>query len=52
VVNIRGRCKPLRDQKPGEGWRDTGERFIDPETGAKVAVWIEPKTGERMYVRD
>ncbi len=52
VIYDRYRYKPIQDQKPGDDWRDTGERFIDPETGARVAVWMEPKTGERTYVRD
>ena len=29
----------------------TGERFIDPESGALMEVWYDPATGERSYVR-
>jgi hypothetical protein len=29
----------------------TGERFIDPETGALMEVWYDAATGERSYVR-
>jgi hypothetical protein len=36
---------------PGAGWTKTAERFIDDETGESVTVWLEPKTGERRYVR-
>lgn len=32
----------------GLGWTDTGERFIDPETGRRVAVYMSV-TGEREY---
>ena len=37
---------------PGPGWQRTSERFIDEETGKAITVWIEPKTGERIYVAD
>lgn len=42
------RYKPLRDGRPGPDWRDTGERFIDPESGRPVAVFTSA-TGERQY---
>lgn len=29
----------------------TGERFIDPETGALMEVWYDPASGERSYVK-
>jgi hypothetical protein len=29
----------------------TGERFIDPETGALMEVWYDAATGERNYVK-
>ncbi len=29
----------------------TGERFIDPESGALMEVWYDPATGERSYVK-
>lgn len=31
-------------------WQDTGERFIDPETGQSTAVYFDPRTAERHYV--
>jgi hypothetical protein len=35
---------------PGSDWQETAERFIDPETGRLVTVYIRPATGERRYV--
>ncbi|HSN18114.1 MAG TPA: hypothetical protein VLV87_07875 [Gammaproteobacteria bacterium] len=29
----------------------TGERFVDPETGALMEVWYDAATGERSYVK-
>ena len=46
----RVRYKPLDTMLPGSGWEATSERFIDPETGAHVRVWFNPRTGERRYV--
>ena len=37
---------------PGPGWQPTHERFIDEETGKAITVWIEPGSGERVYVAD
>jgi hypothetical protein len=34
---------------PGSGWEPTGEVSVT-ETG-RVAVWYNPRTGERAYVR-
>ena len=33
-------------------WRATSEKFVDPETGELVTVWIDPTTGERRYVAE
>jgi len=33
-----------------EGWRPTGEKFIDPASDKPVEVWFDPATGERRYV--
>ena len=30
-------------------WQPTGERFIDPESGDALEVWIDPLTGTRRY---
>jgi hypothetical protein len=42
--------RPL-DAPPGRDWTFTGERFIDPQSGELIEVWLEPRTGERAYVR-
>ncbi len=42
--------RPL-DAPPGEDWRFTGERFLDPPSREMVEVWYCPKTGKRAYVR-
>jgi hypothetical protein len=44
--------KPLERGRPGPGWVATEERFIDEDSGRAVRVWVEPKSGERAYVRD
>ncbi|MGJ3648654.1 hypothetical protein ACLB0R_09300 [Sphingomonas sp. GlSt437] len=35
----------------GENWQATPERFFD-ETGQRVRVWVDARTGERRYVAD
>lgn len=35
---------------PGDGWDPTEERFVDPETGEVLQVWVNRQTGERTYV--
>jgi hypothetical protein len=30
-------------------WQSTGERFIDPQSGANVEVLYDPASGERRY---
>lgn len=47
----RWRYKPLQDDRPDPRWIDTGERFVDPETGALVAVYHDPADGGRHYVK-
>jgi hypothetical protein len=42
--------QPL-DSPPGSDWSFTGERFIDPKSGATLEVWCRPASGERAYVR-
>ena len=44
--------KPIDRARPAPGWQRTPERFIDDATGKPVTVYIEPKTGERQYVRE
>jgi len=38
-----------RDAGRGGPWEVTGERFIDPESGAAMHVLYNPRTGERRY---
>jgi hypothetical protein len=44
------RYKRLRRDAPGGEWQDTGEQFIDPESGETVSVYFDPSSGERTYV--
>jgi hypothetical protein len=39
----------VRSERPDPRWRDTGERFVDPETGLMTAVYFDPAKGERHY---
>jgi hypothetical protein len=43
--------KPLEQRRPGPQWQPSDERFIDPESGEAVTVFVRPATGERRYVR-
>ncbi len=52
IVFERVRYKPLESAAPAGNWVRTTERFIDDATGAPVTVWLDPKTGERKYVKD
>jgi hypothetical protein len=42
--------KPIRSERPGTGWEQTAERFIDPQSGQSVTVYFNSRTGERRYV--
>ncbi|HJP98795.1 MAG TPA: hypothetical protein VJ862_09560 [Rhodanobacteraceae bacterium] len=46
----RWRYKPVSGGRPDVRWLDTGERFIDPETGVMTAVYFDPSKGERHYL--
>jgi hypothetical protein len=46
----RWRYQRLAVRPPGRGFLATAERFIDPETGRPVTVYLNPETGERRYV--
>lgn len=50
IVFENFRYKRLQRGVPGGGWQDTGERFVDPESGETVSVWFDPASGERRYV--
>jgi hypothetical protein len=51
VLFERNQYKAIADRPP-PGWEATGERFIDPETGKPVAVYYDPKSGQRQYVKE
>lgn len=44
------RYKPFLREPPGNGWKPTGERFIDTETGRSVEVYHDATSGKRVYV--
>lgn len=44
--------KPIGDEPPGAGWNKTAERFADPKSGRSVAVYYNPRTGQRRYVAE
>jgi len=46
----RSRYKTPAKQRVEPHWQDTGERFVDPETGSVTAVYFDPRTSERHYV--
>jgi hypothetical protein len=46
----RWRYQRLAAGPPGPDWQRTDERFVDPETGRLVTVYVRPTTGERRYV--
>jgi hypothetical protein len=46
----RWRYKPVRSASPDPRWTDTGERFVDPETGLLTAVYFDAAKGERHYL--
>jgi hypothetical protein len=37
---------------PGAGWERTSERFVDPDSGKTVTVYLQPGSGERQYVEE
>jgi len=47
----RWRYKPLDQTRPDPRWTDTGERFVDPESGLLIAVYFDAADGSRHYVR-
>lgn len=46
----RWRYKPIGNARPDPRWTDTGERFVDPETGVLTAVYFDADKGERHYL--
>jgi len=39
-------------QPPGPPFRPTEERFVDPSTGRRMRVYVNPASGERRYHAD
>jgi hypothetical protein len=52
IVYERFRYKPLAASPPGAGWERTNERFVDPDSGRTVTVYLQPGSGERQYVEE
>jgi hypothetical protein len=50
TVFERWRYKPAKTAGAARG-SATGERFVDPETGALTEVYYDAATGERSYVK-
>jgi len=48
VLFERWRYRP-RGQAGTSEWQETDERFIDPESGERMRVLYNPRTGERRY---
>ena len=52
VLYERFRYKPLEQAAPSDGWQRTSERFVDPDSGKTVTVYLQPGSGERQYVEE
>ncbi len=53
IVYERYAYKKILDRIPeGKGWSRTPERFVDPQTGKTVTVYVKSFTGERAYVAE
>lgn len=52
IVYERFRYKPLASAVPGADWQRTSERFVDPDSGKTVTVYLQPGSGERQYVEE
>jgi hypothetical protein len=52
IVYERFRYKPLAPASPGADWQRTSERFVDPDSGKTVTVYLQPGSGERQYVEE
>ncbi len=66
VLLERTRYRSLHAERTGDGhgpgggeparpdgrFRPTDERFVDPTTGVRMRVWVDPATGDRRYVAD
>jgi hypothetical protein len=54
VLLEQRRYRAAADERAGaaESHRPTDEVFVDPTTGQRTRVWIDPKSGERSYRPD
>ena len=52
TIGERTVYKPMLRKAPGPAWQRTSERFIDPQTGAPVTVYVDGASGERQYVQE
>jgi hypothetical protein len=50
VVYERKPYRAILETVPPGNWRDTGERFVDPETRRSIAVYSDPASGKRIYI--
>ncbi len=48
----RGYKRRYLDASPGPTWVRTQEKFVDTRSGSVIAVYYDPITGERAYVRE
>ena len=39
-------------EMPADGWQRTDEVFVDPTTGRRMRVWVDPVDGARHYVAE
>ncbi len=46
---MRYRRDALVTDAPAAGWRRTDEVFVDPTTGVRTRVWVDPVSGQRDY---
>jgi hypothetical protein len=49
---MRYRRDPSATDAPAAGWRRTDEVFVDPTTGVRTRVWVDPGSGQRDYRPD
>jgi hypothetical protein len=54
IVAVLGDTRYLpRRRSPESGpLQPTDERFVDPTSGQRLRVWIDPASGERAYLPD
>jgi hypothetical protein len=51
IAVLLERWRYVHAPKPDDGpWQETGERFVDPESGRVMSVWYSPDSGERRYL--